>query len=356
VANAQVSDAAKSFCQTINGIGNEAAGFPAAIAALPALERMSASDGMNVLRGMDDQNPLAANWLRLSAANIFDRSPALSSDLRQLATDQSASKLSREAAFSLLQESAAQEAKSITPSFIRDPCLALRRFAVAEQIELANQQIEQGKQKPAQQLLTSTLETTRDIDQISAIIKTLNSLGQEVDQRQWLGLIMDWQIAGPFDNSGGIGFAKAYEPENQLAAPDFSASYPGKDGQVDWKTIKSDDRDGFVDINKLLAKSNGSCVYLAAPFNVEDPQQVEIRAGTYNAIKVWVNGQPIYDYEVYHTNEVIDQYSGKATLVAGTNWIVIKLCQNEQQESWAQNWRFLARVTDETGKRINVTK
>ena len=56
--------------------------------------------------------------------------------------------------------------------------------------------------------------------------------------------------------------------------------------------------------------------------------------------------------EVYHAGMSIDQYIGRAQLKTGENSIVLKVCQNEQTESWAQRWQFQLRVSDETGKAI----
>jgi hypothetical protein len=37
---------------------------------------------------------------------------------------------------------------------------------------------------------------------------------------------------------------------------------------------------------------------------------------------------------------------------AGRNVILVKICQNEQTEEWAQVWQFQLRVCDPTGNAI----
>jgi hypothetical protein len=54
--------------------------------------------------------------------------------------------------------------------------------------------------------------------------------------------------------------------------------------------------------------------------------------------------------EVYHSGAMIDQYIGNFQLKKGINRILLKICQNEQEESWAQDWQFQFRITDLTGK------
>jgi hypothetical protein len=48
----------------------------------------------------------------------------------------------------------------------------------------------------------------------------------------------------------------------------------------------------------------------------------------------------------------MDQYIVRGHLNEGENTILIKVCQNEQQESWAQIWKFQLRVCDKGGTAI----
>ena len=45
----------------------------------------------------------------------------------------------------------------------------------------------------------------------------------------------------------------------------------------------------------------------------------------------------------------MDQYQTRGTLRAGRNAIRVKVCEDAQPESWAQDWMFQLRVCDETG-------
>ena len=47
---------------------------------------------------------------------------------------------------------------------------------------------------------------------------------------------------------------------------------------------------------------------------------------------------------------MLDQYVAPFELKKGKNTILLKICQNEQEESWAQRWEFQFRITDPTGK------
>ena len=84
---------------------------------------------------------------------------------------------------------------------------------------------------------------------------------------------------------------------------------------------------------------------------VESPkeQQVQMRAGSNNAVKIWLNGKLIYFREEYHHGMRMDQHTATGTLRAGRNTILIKVCQNEQTDAWAQKWDFQLRVCDKLG-------
>ncbi|MEC7356220.1 MAG: hypothetical protein VYE53_13850, partial [Planctomycetota bacterium] len=68
------------------------------------------------------------------------------------------------------------------------------------------------------------------------------------------------------------------------------------------------------------------------------------------------NGELVISNHVYHAGNAIDQFAGAITLKPGANQIILKICQNEQTDSWAQEWQFQARVTDATGKKISASK
>jgi hypothetical protein len=48
----------------------------------------------------------------------------------------------------------------------------------------------------------------------------------------------------------------------------------------------------------------------------------------------------------------MDQYTASGTLKKGRNEILLKVCQNNQTESWAQRWHYQIRVCDATGTPI----
>ncbi|GIW81911.1 MAG: hypothetical protein KatS3mg105_3718 [Gemmatales bacterium] len=78
-------------------------------------------------------------------------------------------------------------------------------------------------------------------------------------------------------------------------------------------------------------------------------QNVQLRMGSNNAVKIFVNGKLIFFREEYHHGMVMDQYIAPCQLKAGKNEILLKVCQNEQDQPWAQKWSFQVRLCDELG-------
>jgi hypothetical protein len=110
-----------------------------------------------------------------------------------------------------------------------------------------------------------------------------------------------------------------------------------------------------VNLNKALGKQKGTVAYAYTIIDSPQEQQVEVRAGCIVALKIFVNGKPVFAREEYHHGMALDQHIGRATLRKGRNEILIKVCQNEQTEDWAQEWQFQLRLCDELGKGVPFT-
>jgi hypothetical protein len=230
-----------------------------------------------------------------------------------------------------------------------DPSLELRRDAVAFALEQASRLADSDRKSEAIQKYQATLSAARDVDQIEAATKALSALGVEVDLPTHFGFLTRWKVVGPFDNSNLTGFAAVFPPETSI---DLEAQYDGKLGKVAWTDFTTDDKYGMVDLNRAVGKHNGVTAYASFDFISPLERDVEFRLGSINANKVWLNGVLLTANEVYHTNTKIDQYVAPGRLNVGSNVILVKVCQNEQTEDWAQRWQFQLRVCDKTGTAV----
>ena len=84
-----------------------------------------------------------------------------------------------------------------------------------------------------------------------------------------------------------------------------------------WIENTTEDPYGKVDLNKLLVKGEFVGRLRRGRVHGRKPDNVEIRMGTTNANKIWLNGELIAQNNVYHAGEKMDQYIGKGKLKAG---------------------------------------
>jgi len=189
---------------------------------------------------------------------------------------------------------------------------------------------------------------------VDLISKELKALGAEVDLAAHFGFIQKWMLIGPFDNSAGAGFEKEYAPEKVV---DLAATHEGKKNlRIAWKEYKTGNPYGLVDLNKVLGKNMGAVAYAFATVTSPVEQPVELRAASNNAVKIFLNGKLIFFREEYHHGMEMDQHAGSGTLKPGRNEILIKVCQNEQKEDWAQMWSFQLRTCDSVGSALPGTQ
>ncbi|EDL56031.1 hypothetical protein, partial [Gimesia maris] len=280
------------------------------------------------------------------AANAIEQKQLPADKLEAFVLDKSKNPRARRLAYETLIKVDPDATDRIIPGMINDASVTLRRDAVKRLIDEAKALEKAGKKDQAKQIYQQALSGATDDDQVKAIVKPLRALGEKIDLQKHFGFLSDWKIIGPFDNTERKGYDTAYAPEEKL---DFSVAFEGKEGKVNWKSVNTDDDYGIFDIAKEISPYKGAVMYCAADFYSPDEQSLEIRLGTPNAWKIWVNGKLLFARNEYHRGMVMDQYSVPVTFKPGKNVILLKLCQNEQTESWAQRYQFQLRIARPSG-------
>jgi len=306
---------------------------------------------------MEDTNSISANWVRSAVNSIVAREGGVpQAEIEKYFKDKEHSSLGRLMAFELLTRDNEDLAKQMIPKFIDDPSLPLRHKAVAALIKEANDVAETDKVM-ALGKLTYAFNNARDIGQLETISKKLSEMGVSVDLRTQMGFISKWKLVGSFDNKDMKGYDVAYGPEEAIGMIDVAATYTDFDGkETKWIDVATDHETGVVDLNSIIGKVKGVSLYALGNFPAEQARTAELRIGTPNATKIWLNGELVMSNEIYHNSNSIDKFTGKVNLKEGGNQILIKVCQNEQEEPWAQSWSFQLRICDESGKAITPAK
>lgn len=343
---------------TIKAVGKDGSGNPEAAKAWQELSKSGPEAIVIILEALDDADARAANWLRSAVDTIAERELAAgrtlpAAKLEAFLKETKHSPRGRRLAFELLARVDKTAPDRLIPGMLHDPSVELRRDAVARHVKEADQLLDKGDKKAALAAYRKVLAGARDPDQVEHIAKQLQSLDAPVDFAGHFGFIQKWLLVAPFDNVKMKGFNAVYQPEQGI---DLAATFMGKDGnKVGWKYHASPDGYGVVDLNKVIAKHMGVVGYAYAVVDSPKEQTVHIRAGSNNAVKIWLNGKQIYFREEYHHGMKMDQHATTGVLKQGKNEILIKVCQNEQPDPWAQKWDFQLRVCDSVGGAVPLT-
>ncbi len=313
---------------------------------------------MPLLRGFRDASPLAVNWLRNAFEQIADTETKAGRKLPQqeleaFVRDQNQSPFARRLVYETLRRSDAGIEDRLIPAMVLDASPEFRRDAVARLITEAGAMPDAAK---ATLLYRRAFSGAVHEDQVKIIAEALRKHNEEVDIQRHFGFLPQWSIVGPFDNKEEKGFAAAYGPELDVNAskdPDLQAEYDGQSGKVRWQPITTTDDYGVVDIAKQIENYKGSLMYAATTWTSDKDQQAEIRLGTPNSWKLWVNGKLVFEREEYHRSSQLDQYRVPVSLKAGRNTLMLKICQNEQTQDWAQRYQFQIRICNSTGSAIS---
>ncbi|MCP4784014.1 MAG: hypothetical protein GY903_34045 [Fuerstiella sp.] len=151
------------------------------------------------------------------------------------------------------------------------------------------------------------------------------------------GLIRNWKICGPFDNTGGAAIRTALGPEQSL---DFAASYPGRNKKpAAWKQVDLKDATGVLDFESHFGKINGATAYAYTNVRSDRDKLVTLRLSGDDMFELFVNGERVlqrlmaqaFDYD----KDIIP-----VRLVEGENHILVKVHDINGV------WRLRARLTE----------
>jgi hypothetical protein len=345
LAPARADDDVAQALATLKGVKKLGANNEDVGPAWKALVSKGGAALLPALAAFDETNAPANNWLRSAVDAIIqkeaDAGRKLPADkLEAFVQDTKFAPSARFAAYELLD---APTKDRLLPGFLNDRSADLRRAAVARELDL----IEKLSRPTAKAASEALFGFTRDKDQVDLLAKKVTDLGGKVSVSEHFGFVTHAALVGPFDSTGGKGFAVAYPPESAKAA---TGAFKGKnDTEVKWIDATTSDKYAQFDLNKLLGKHKDAAAYALAVVVADKETPVDVRVTSITAVRIVLNGKELYAREEYHHGAPFDASVGKGTLQKGENVLVLKVCQNNQTESWAQNWFFQMRVCDETG-------
>jgi hypothetical protein len=346
---------ADALLARIKAVGAEGAGNPDAAKAWKELVRLEPTVLPEILTAMDGTDVTASNYLRAAVDAVAERAvrdgkTLPTKELEAFLADKRHAGPARRLAYEWLARVDKTAPARLLPGMIQDTSNELRRDAVAVALKDAKGLLDKGDKGAATAAYRKALSGACDQDQVDDAVKQLKELGVEIDVAAHFGFIRKWKLAAPFDNTDETGFKAVFPPEKGV---DLKAVYKGKgEAEVRWVEHTTADRYGIMDLNKTLGKKKAATVYAHAAIEVPAAGTVQVRAGSMNGLKIFVNGKEVFAREEYHHGMRMDQYAVPVALKAGRNELLVKICQNNQEEDWAQQWQFQLRLCDEAGAAV----
>ncbi|MBI2297525.1 MAG: ThuA domain-containing protein [Armatimonadetes bacterium] len=157
--------------------------------------------------------------------------------------------------------------------------------------------------------------------------------------------VPSWLVCGPFDSPNWTGFDKEYPPETDQ---DMAGPYPGKGGEARWQ-IAATAPTGIFNFLPLYEGRNTEVVAYAYT-EIRTPADVDcqLRLGSDDGAKVWLNGEVILNKNVPR-GIAVDDDRVPVHLKAGANPLLCKITNG------GGGWDLSVRLSRPDGGLRNVT-
>jgi hypothetical protein len=334
--------------------GPQGAGSATAQAASQALAARDTDVLPRLLRAMETENPVAANWYRSAYETIVERElarPAPSfpvAELQAFVVDAHRQGRVRRLVLALCDRLDPQYSAQTIPRLLDDP--EFRDDAVERALAAGQKAIDAGDSESARHEFRQAFEHSRDGNQTARAAARLAGFGEQVDIAAHLGLVVDWWLVGPFDAPRFSGFARELPPEQSV---ELRAKYTGQDGgAIGWIRHRTADLLGLVNLVAALAPCKEAVGYAYAQLVSPDERAAQLRCGADDCCRVWLNGQQVFSREQWLNGIRFDRFTAPVRLRRGTNELLVKVCQGppNKDPQVANNWSLQLRFCDEQGQ------
>lgn len=335
-------------------VGPDAAGAAEAQSARRILGASSVDRLPRLLRSMNTDNGVAANYLRSAWDEILarrdDSTPLPLAELEAFVLDARNRGRPRRLALRLLGDDFRERQ---LPRWLDDP--EFRDDAVARQMSDGLARQKSGRQEEARTAYRLAFAHARDGDQVLQAADRLRSVGVQVDPAAHLGFFTRWHLCGPFDAPDTTGFSTKFPPEKSV---DFGARFTARDGTpFGWTARSTRDPLGQFNLIQEVAAVKEAVAYAYAEFDSPERRTVQLRCSADDNLSVWLNDRPVLAREQWLNGTRLDRFTASVELRAGTNRMLVKICQGPQHVDPAvsNNWSFHLRLCDADGAAARFT-
>lgn len=165
-------------------------------------------------------------------------------------------------------------------------------------------------------------------------------------RKEWasVGSLTNWQFTGPFDNTSGSGFDKAYDP---ITHPEPGVTFKSKtNADIAWFTPKYFEYDPWTSFIYYVPVQQAVC-YAQTFVNSPVDQDVTLAFGGYGSLKVWVNDQLLIQQEEERQTD-LDIFKQTVKLNKGDNRILVQVGYTDK----TSYPNFIVRLLDSNGESV----
>jgi hypothetical protein len=344
--------------RAVTSVKIDAEGSPEARAARDKLAALGPEVLGDVLLAMDGANAVAANWLRtvfdeIVARELAQPKPKLPLDeLETYVAEARHNGRARRLVLAVLDKERPEFRAALLPRLLDDP--EFRPDAVDQALKKADGAKRKGDKPAAIAAYQTAFQHAREPGQLLRAARELAALGQTADVRQQLGLVVDWQLLGPFDAPGYSGFKAVFAPESKV---DLGAEYAGQGGAaIRWRRHATTDELGVVNFAQAVAQVREAVGYAYTELESPRDQEAEMRCGADDNCTVWLNGQKVFGREQWLNGTRFDRFRAAVRLKKGKNTVLVKVCQGPQHKDPGvpNNWSLQLRFCDATGAGVGL--
>lgn len=149
----------------------------------------------------------------------------------------------------------------------------------------------------------------------------------------------DWMTLGPFAANKFSGFEHQFPPENEIK---LDATYQGAKGEIKWQKANDDQYDGYMNFQNIFDYEYWTVGYALTYAFCPDERKVQVRVGTDETFKLWLNDDLICQ-RYYQDDAAVDRDIATVILHPGYNKLLLKVTNTDL------DWGFYFRITDESG-------
>ena len=230
----------------------------------------------------------------------------------------------------------------IVQEYLRRPEPPYEAFAAV--VAIANSLAQKGNKLEAVELLKSALAKRMPRDLGFRAAQILARLGEDPSAMpRQSGFIVRWWLLGPLPNPDNRAFDQAFIDETSV--PNLNELVRLDRRQLRWQEYRTIDPQGIVDLRRIFRQTEDVACYAYTEFVVENEMEAELRVGSDDSVKVWLNGKLVHQFGGMRGLSV-DQDRIRVKLQKGINRLLLKVTQG------GGGWEFCVRLVDLQGNPI----